>query len=121
MDHNTEEWQKAARKVETELNEVYSKSDALKKWYKKVTIDSFSKGSVLVDYFVELSNLESDVNTLEIKKMFHEALIPAPAENKISENDSDSASAMPQTKEAFMLGNLVVDPISTDFIGAFFK
>jgi hypothetical protein len=122
LNENTNEWKIAAQKVEKELNNVYSKSDELKKWYKKVTIDSFSKGSVLVDYFVELSDLQSEVNTLEIRKMFHDALVPAPSGNSSESGGKDvDPSAMPQTKEAFMLGSLVVDPISTDFIGEIFS
>lgn len=117
LDHNTEEWKNLAIEVKSQLNEVYSKANSLKKWYKEVRIDSFSKGSVLVDYFVELANLTLDINTEEIKKMFHEALRPAPVpKSEIIDKDNDS-SAMPQIKEAFLLGNFLLDPASTDFIG----
>ena len=95
---------------------MYSNANSLKKWYKEVRIDSFSKGSVLVDYFVELANLTSDVNTLEIRRMFHDALQPATIPKNKVEDESES-SAMPQIKEAFLLGNFLVDPVSTDFIG----
>ncbi|XP_055640169.1 mucin-2 isoform X2 [Toxorhynchites rutilus septentrionalis] len=134
LDHNTAEWKQLARDVEAQLNEVYSKAQNLSTWYKKVRIDSFSKGSVLVDYFVELSDLTRDVNTLEIKKMFHDALTPAPmptttiepstdledeedGENSQVQNSrmNENASAVPRVKEVFLLGRFKVDPVSTDF------
>lgn len=53
---------------------AYSKSPALKKWYKGIRIDSFSKGSVLVDYFVELNEIGEKIDTFELKKLFHNTL-----------------------------------------------
>lgn len=126
LDHNTQEWKSLAKDVETELNEVYSKSADLKKWFKKVRIDSFSKGSVLVDYFVELKNISGSVDTQEIKKMFHESLRPQQDEEIQSDDPNvglgddstfDRAVEQRQGKESFLLGRYVVDPISTDFIG----
>lgn len=133
LDHNTAEWKQLAKDVEAQLNEVYSKAQNLSKWYKKVRIDSFSKGSVLVDYFVELTDLTRDLNTLEIKKLFHEALTPAPVpttttaepstdvdeedgEDRPSKQTKESIqSAVPRVKEVFLLGKFKVDPVSTDF------
>lgn len=63
----------------SQLNEVYNQSANLSRWYKKIRIDSFSEGSVLVDYFVELQNVSQQLNTLEIRRMFHEALRVVPA------------------------------------------
>lgn len=115
LDHNTLEWKNLANEVEVQLNEIYSGSGKLKKWYRKIRIDSFSKGSVLVDYFVELQNITRDLSTLEIKQLFHDSLtvMPKPvipianAENVVSE-------AM---NEHYMLGRFIVDPVATDFIG----
>ncbi|KAL1400089.1 hypothetical protein pipiens_007721 [Culex pipiens pipiens] len=135
LDHNTAEWKQLAKDVEAQLNEVYSKAQNLSKWYKKVRIDSFSKGSVLVDYFVELTDLTRDVNTLEIKKLFHEALTPAPVpttttpepSTDLDEDGEDGEdrqskqvkenlqTAVPRVKEVFLLGKFKVDPVSTDF------
>lgn len=106
----------------------------LSKWYKKVRIDSFSKGSVLVDYYVELANITKDVDTLEIKKLFHEALKPQPilphkpeTENE-TDNDEDSSyqdiKEEKLVKETFLMGKYVIDPVATDFSGnclLFFK
>lgn len=137
LDHNTAEWKQLAKDVEAQLNEVYSKAQNLSKWYKKVRIDSFSKGSVLVDYFVELTDLTRDVNTLEIKKLFHEALTPAPVpttttpepSTDLDEDGKDGEdrqskqvkenlqTAVPRVKEVFLLGKFKVDPVSTDFTG----
>ena len=114
-----------------QLNEVYSKAPQLNKWYKKVRIDSFSKGSVLVDYYVELANITKDVNTLEIKKLFHEALTPQPivphkpeTENETDNEDENSSyqdiKEEKLVKETFLMGKYVIDPVATDFSGKFF-
>lgn len=115
LTHHTEEYKNLATELETDLNEVYSNSPTLKKWYKGIRIDGFSKGSVLVDYFVELNELETEMNTSEIKKLFHESLTPVTSQNETVMGDD--GVPQPIIKEAFKLGNFVVDPISTDFIG----
>lgn len=131
LDHYTDEWKTLAKEVEQQLNEVYSNSKNLSKWYKKIRIDSFSKGSVLVDYFVELSDLTRDIDTLEIRRLFHDALMPAtlpvsssttinPNQNDTDfdyENDIEKETAEPRVKETFLLGKFMLDPVSTDFIG----
>lgn len=118
LDHNTLEWKNLAKEVETQLNEIYSGSGKLQKWYRKVRIDSFSKGSVLVDYFVELQNITRDVSTLEIKQLFHDSLtvIPKPV-IPIANAEEVVSEAM---NEHYMLGRFIVDPTATDFIGEFF-
>uniref|UniRef100_A0A336M6W1 CSON013052 protein n=1 Tax=Culicoides sonorensis TaxID=179676 RepID=A0A336M6W1_CULSO len=118
LDHNTDEWKNLAKEVKQELNEVFIKSDKLRRWYKTLRIDSFSKGSVLVDYFVELDDISDEVNTLQIKGFFHDALTPTKLPESIQNDTMDErqSSAVPQVKETFMLGKFVLDPISTDFI-----
>lgn len=119
-----------------QLNNVYSRADRLNKWYKKVRIDSFSKGSVLVDYFVELANIPKDINTQEIKQMFHNALTTVPVsvasgdnatgadpfadegDEVDEESNFDDSQAKPlKIKESFLMGKFVLDPVATDFIG----
>lgn len=122
---------------------MYNKSNNLSKWYKKIRIDSFSKGSVLVDYFVELTDLSQDLNTLEIKRMFHDALrIDVPltvipldggVDDETDDDDemmsveengavkpSSSATSPSPPKSSARLGQFVLDPIGTDFIGISF-
>lgn len=98
-------------------------------------IDSFSKGSVLVDYFVELADVSRDINTQEIKQMFHNALTTVPisivplsnsstsdeyADDDELANDSDELQAKPlKVKESFLMGKFVLDPVATDFIGEY--
>lgn len=115
---------------------MYSSADELKRWYKKVRIDSFSKGSVLVDYYVELSNISKSVDTLEIKELFHQALVPKaptatdsinsrpdsenetetePGENNSTDRELDEESEL--VKGAFQMGKFVIDPVATDFSG----
>lgn len=107
---------------------MYSNAKSLSNWYKKVEIDSFSKGSVLVDYFVELGDIPRNVSTKEVKQMFHESLSPVAFEEKqndrrekelnLDEDDSDAPTASAkQVKESFRLGKFIVDPVATDFIG----
>lgn len=110
---------------------MYSKADRLKKWYKKIRIDSFSQGSVLVDYFVELADVSRDINTQEIKKMFHEALTEVPMTVVPLKNNATASSMdMEQiiadfpdnTKPArsnYLMGNFILDPLATDFIGKY--
>lgn len=109
---------------------MYSKADRLNKWFKKVRIDSFSKGSVLVDYFVELADVSRDINTQEIKQMFHNALTTVPInivplsnsstsdEYDDLDDESEESRAKPlKVKESFLMGKFVLDPVATDFIG----
>ncbi|XP_017049607.1 flocculation protein FLO11 [Drosophila ficusphila] len=122
LDHNTLEWKNLAHELEAQLNEVYSGAPQLNKWYKKVRIDSFSKGSVLVDYYVELANITEDVDTLEIKQLFHDALTkPATLvlpDKDAQENETDSVSG-PQEEQlvtaSYQMGKYIIDPVATDF------
>lgn len=121
-----------------QLNEVYLHAPYLSRWYKKVRIDSFSKGSVLVDYFVELANITREVNTQEIKQLFHDALtvgplpvapLPSKPNKDNSGEDGDSTTRASErqgrdeklVKETFILGRFAVDPESTDFIGMYWN
>lgn len=110
-----------------QLEDVYSRSSVLNKWYKKIRIDGFSEGSVLVDYLVELNDLGRQVDTLEIKKLFHDSLEDAATatvmpkvsaitnrEPKASSIDNESEQSSLEGKLSF--GNFVVDPKYTDFI-----
>lgn len=80
---------------------------------------------MLVDYFVELSVAEDkQISTLEMKKMFHQALKVAPVkvEPPITdefeeETDRPTPTSKPIIKEAYLLGHFKLDPVSTDFIG----
>lgn len=83
-----------------------------------------SKGSVLVDYFVELKNLPEDLNTLQIKKLFHDAIMETPPKVAViplndfddfnEDNNNETNSTI--TKNRIILGRFAIDPISTDFI-----
>ncbi|XP_059621791.1 mucin-2 [Phlebotomus argentipes] len=133
LDHNTDEWKSLAREMETQLNSVYGKHPMLSKWFRKVRIDSFSKGSVLVDYFVELANMPERLNTLELKKLFHSALTTVTTEppeyttefedDPTTDLDDDFGPVVRErviepkaAKETLQLGHFIIDPISTDFI-----
>jgi hypothetical protein len=58
--------------------------------------------SVLVDYFVELTDVGRRVDTQEIKQLFHSSL---------------SADPESVVSSGLQLGSFVVDPKFTDFIG----
>lgn len=100
----------------------------MKKWYKKIRIDSFSQGSVLVDYFVELADVSRDINTQEIKQMFHSALTEVPMTVVPLKNNASTASNMEQfasefndnvkpSRSNYLMGDFILDPLATDFIG----
>ncbi|XP_018315586.1 LOW QUALITY PROTEIN: nuclear pore complex protein DDB_G0274915 [Mycetomoellerius zeteki] len=105
-DRNTHEWQELANHVEREINFIFSKSSVLMKWYKNIRIDSFSQGSILVDYFVELANLQQKVNTQELKVIFHDSLRTYNA-NQWNETNM---------KGPLRMGMFTIDPKYTDFV-----
>lgn len=79
---------------------------------------------MLVDYFVELSVPEDrHISTVEMKKMFHEALKVAPMkvdsqfDDDEYEDENDRSTSKPTIKETYLLGQFKLDPVSTDFIG----
>lgn len=84
-----------------------------------------SKGSVLVDYFVEFSDMGQQISTQEMKKLFHDSLnevITVEEESVLSEkivNDEELEEAADQKmeKKTFKLGKFSVDPKFTDFVG----
>lgn len=70
---------------------------------------NFSEGSILVDYFVELTDLEQKVNTQELKVIFHDSLRTYNT-NRWNET---------KTKGSIKLGSFTIDPKYTDFVGTF--
>ena len=89
------------------MNLVFIKSSVLRKWYKRIRIDAFSPGSILVDYFIELTNLQQIINTQELKVIFHDSL-----KNYNSDKWNET-----KTKGPIRLGHFALDPKFTDFVG----
>ncbi|KAL4706881.1 hypothetical protein ACJJTC_010115 [Scirpophaga incertulas] len=143
LDRNTEEWQKLAGDVKEELNSVYSKSDMLRKWYKNIRIDGFSQGSIIVDYYIELNDVEYRIDTIDLKKMFHKSLHNAkpgsvvesgpieefaqafdpdqmmgdqPSEDRISKSDEKMTKTIDKSAGKLEIGKFVMDPAYTEFI-----
>ncbi|KAG5896150.1 hypothetical protein JTB14_015853 [Gonioctena quinquepunctata] len=116
LDRNTKEWQVLANEVETQLDYVYSTSSLLNKWYKKIRIDGFSEGSVLVDYLVELNDLGRRIDTQEMKKLFHESLDDPLLSLAVSNREGKSLNESWKTEGKLALGNFIVDPKYTDFL-----
>ncbi|XP_031778811.1 mucin-5AC [Nasonia vitripennis] len=106
LDRNTREWQDLAEEIEREMNLVFAKSPVLRKWFRNIRIDSFSQGSVLVDYFVELADLKERINTQQLKVIFHDSLRTFDFDNPME--------ASP--KGPMKLGKFIIDPKSTDFV-----
>lgn len=77
------------------------------KYNKRCNNCIFSQGSILVDYFVELANIEQKVNTQELKVIFHDSLRTYNA-NRWNETGS---------KSALRMGIFTIDPKYTDFVG----
>ncbi|XP_046432885.1 flocculation protein FLO11 [Neodiprion fabricii] len=106
LDSNTKEWKQLAAEVENEIDLAFTKSNTLRKWYKKIRIDAFSQGSILVDYFVELSEIGTKINTQELKTIFHDAL-------NVHASNNDNSS---ESDNLLVLGEFTIDPASTDFV-----
>lgn len=125
-----------------QLNSVYLKSDSLRKWYKGIRIDGFSKGSVLVDYFIELNEVENKIDTLELKKIFHKSLHKAkpwsvvevvedelkgynldimlgdqPDEERMKKSNEKMTKTIDKSSGKLEIGKFVLDPAYTEFIG----
>lgn len=123
----------------TQLNSVYSKSDLLSKWYKGIRIDGFSQGSVLVDYFIELNNVER-IDTVQLKKFFHKSLQEAragsvieeeqgdtfdpdvmlgdqPVEDRMKKSNEKMTKTIDKSAGKLEIGKFVMDPAYTEFIG----
>ena len=79
-----------------QLGEVYRNS-LLGDSFDRIEIEAFSKGSVLVDYYVFFKNFEEQVTTSDLKIVLNQQL----------------EDPLGQT----MLGRFMVDPSYTDFIG----
>lgn len=130
------------------MNSVYSKSDYLRKWYKGIRIDGFSQGSVLVDYFIELKEVEERVDTLDLKKMFHKSLHDAkpgsvimtvteepkddefdpdvmigdqPDEERMRKSNEKMTKTIDKSAGKLEIGKFVMDPAYTEFIGNIFR
>lgn len=122
---------------------MYSKSEFLNKWYKGIRIDGFSQGSVLVDYFIELNDVEEKVDTLQIKKLFHKSLNDArpgsvveaieeepknefdldmmmgdqPEEERMRKSNEKMTKTIDKSAGKLEIGKFVMDPAYTEFIG----
>ncbi|XP_048526120.1 uncharacterized protein LOC109535996 isoform X2 [Dendroctonus ponderosae] len=112
LDPNTKEYQLLANSVQSELENIYNSSPMLKKWYRKIRIDSFSEGSVLVDFLVEFNEIGQKVDTQQIKRLFHESLTETPQEPSNREGKALNESKA----ERLSLGKFEVDPKYTDFV-----
>lgn len=96
MDPYTEEWQSLARTVTDELTKLYKES-ILAESFDRVEVEAFSPGSIIVDYYVVFNELQTSVNTQDLKDMVEvETRMPNDGGNK--------------------LGALTIDPGKTDFI-----
>lgn len=93
----TAEWKELAVIVTNELNQIYKKS-SLGQSFERVEVEAFSRGSIVVDYYVVFKNLERTVTTQDLKDTV----------------DRETR----QTDNTNMLGgtNLMIDPKYSDFI-----
>ena len=79
-----------------QLSEVYRNS-LLSEYFDRIEVEAFSKGSVLVDYYVYFKNFEEQVSTSALKGLLNQQL--------------QDVLGQPR------LGRFVIDPNYTDFIG----
>lgn len=79
-------------------------------------IDVFrSKGSVLVDYIVQLDTQAKQFDTQQLKSMFHDSL-GHPFEKSAALEAEESSNDISRPR-ALQLGKFEIDPDFTDFIG----
>lgn len=72
-----------------------------------------------MDYLVELNDLGRSIDTQEVKRLFHDSLDSAlskPAPSREGKSLNESA----KLEGKLSLGNFIVDPKYTDFIGKSF-
>ena len=81
-----------------QLSEVYRNS-LLGDAFDHIEIEAFSKGSVLVDYYVYFKNFEEQVSTSDLKIVLNQQL--------------EDSAGQPR------LGRFMIDPHYTDFIGEY--
>ena len=83
-------------KIAFQLSEVYRNS-LLGDAFDRIEIEAFSKGSVLVDYYIYFKNFEEQVSTSDLKIVLNQQL--------------EDPLGQPR------LGRFRIDPNYTDFIG----
>ena len=71
----------------------------------------------MVDYLVELNEISREINTVEIKKMFHESLDNAVKLSNREPKSTDLSDGEAKLDGKLSLGNFIVDPKYTDFVG----
>lgn len=74
---------------------------------------------MLVDYWVELNNVTREVNTRELKSLFHQALESALKSSSNREAKASDLNEEQNIENKLTLGNFVVDPMYTDFVGKY--
>lgn len=72
----------------------------------------------MVDYLVELNDVGKQVDTTDIKRMFHESLEDAFIRNTNREPKSKDLSEE-KLDGKYSFGSFIVDPQYTDFVGKF--
>ncbi|XP_018022061.1 mucin-5AC [Hyalella azteca] len=93
---DTKEWQTLAKSVTNELNALYQRS-RINRWFVDVEVDAFNPGSVFVDYFLQLNDVTTALDTVDLKHMMNGLL-------------------QSSNRAEHKLGPLTVDPEGTDFV-----
>ena len=76
---------------------------------------TFSRGSVLVDYFVFLDNVDRPISTDQVRSLFHASLLQAGDDPEESGTGDNTLSQL--VDEKLRLGRYTIDPRFTDFKG----
>lgn len=77
----------------------------------------YSEGSILVDYFIELSELGRTVNTADMKRMFHDSLYRSTINSEALIGEASTVDSADLSNQQLRLGKFIVDPKYTDFVG----
>jgi len=112
QDINTDEYKHLETTVKRELDGAY-RSSGLAPWYRKVEIEGFNRGSVIVDYFLLLDGVDRDLTSDFVVRQFHKSLLDSADELPYYEESEAPDQLVSNGRLRF--GRYTIDPRYTDF------
>ncbi|ODN00984.1 hypothetical protein Ocin01_05695, partial [Orchesella cincta] len=89
------------------------RSSGLAPWYRKVEIEGFNRGSVIVDYFLLLDGIDRDLTSDFVVRQFHKSLLDSADE--LPYYDESEAPDQLVSNGRLRFGRYTIDPRYTDF------
>ena len=78
-------------------------------------LSGYRRGSIIVDYFVLLENVTTNLTSADVRALFHASLPPSDVQDDGETVDGDQ-KVLP-ADERLRLGRYTIDPKYTDFKG----